>query len=423
MKRIIFLGYSLLMVQLTIFGQGSWRKANDAPVFNRIDDIAFINDSVALMGQDGKIYRSDDGGDNWILIGNLPHKAYVRSIEFLNDSTGFIGTIFDTKNGVALYRTDDGGKNWHSVSDRVQGGMYGICGLDHIGSTIIGVGIYSEPGRFYISRDGGDTWKSYLIPESAALVDCVMLDENTFLVAGNSPDGRKGLILKSKDGGETWAEVAKSQYAMSFCWKLSLRDDGLGLGSIEEAPTAFITHDHGDTWEEVLVDAQNKDTLRFGGAYFINEKLGWLGIQWGMGTWETRDGGKNWKPIPFGGAINKIRGTNKGRALATGNTIYIYDGLSITKDQPTDRPVRHSLKVSPNPAKDRIRLDIFLPNPTSLRLDLLDEQGYLIRQLFRGGVPAGNISKEYSIGNLSPGTYVIWMRTNEGHLSGKLIVY
>ena len=50
MKRIILLGFSLLIVQLSAFGQGSWRKANDAPVFNRIDDVAFINDSVAFMG-------------------------------------------------------------------------------------------------------------------------------------------------------------------------------------------------------------------------------------------------------------------------------------------------------------------------------------------------------------------------------------
>ncbi len=422
MKRIILLGFSLLIVQLSAFGQGSWRKANDAPVFNRIDDVAFINDSVAFMGQDGKVYRSEDGGDNWTQIGNLPNQAYVRSIEFLNDSTGFIGTIFDIKNGVALYRTDDGGKNWRSVSDKVQGGMYGICGLDHIGQTFIGVGIYSEPGRFYISRDGGDTWKSTLIPESAALVDCLMLDENTFLISGNSPDGRKALILKSDDGGESWREVAKSQYVMSYCWKLSIRKNGLGLGSIEEAPSSFITHDFGNTWEEILVDVQDKNTLRFGGAYFINDNLGWLGIQWGTGSWETQDGGKSWRPIPFGGAINKIRGTSKARAIATGNTVYIYDGISITSSQPTDRPIRHSLKISPNPAKDRFRADIFLANPTSLRLDLLDMQGNLVRQLFRSGVPAGNISKEYTLGNLLPGTYVVWMRTNEGHQAVKMVV-
>jgi len=132
---------------------------------------------------------------------------------------------------VGLYSTTNGGVSWARINNSVTGGMYGICGLDHKNQTIIGVGIYSEPGRFYISKDGGNTWQSKQIIESAALVDCLILDENTFLLAGNSPDGRKALILKSTDGGETWVEVAKSIHNMTYCWKLNIGENGLGLAS------------------------------------------------------------------------------------------------------------------------------------------------------------------------------------------------
>ena len=152
----IFLATILLLLLFlgTSFSQGSWRTAANAPKFNRIDDISFTNDSTAFMGQDGKVYRSVDGGDNWTQIGSLPNNAYIRSIEFLDDSIGYIGTIYDAVGGVGLYSTTNGGVSWTRINNSVTGGMYGICGLDHKNQTIIGVGIYSEPGRFYISKDG-----------------------------------------------------------------------------------------------------------------------------------------------------------------------------------------------------------------------------------------------------------------------------
>jgi hypothetical protein len=39
--------------------------------------------------------------------------------------------------------------------------------------------------------------------------------------------------------GETWVEVAKSIHNMTYCWKLHIGENGLGLGSIEDAPTSL----------------------------------------------------------------------------------------------------------------------------------------------------------------------------------------
>lgn len=419
----IFLATILLLLLFpgTSFCQGSWRTAANAPKFNRIDDICFTNDSTAFMGQDGKVYRSVDGGDNWTQIGSLPNNAYIRSIEFLDDSIGYIGTIYDAVGGVGLYSTTNGGVSWTRINNSVTGGMYGICGLDHKNQTIIGVGIYSEPGRFYISRDGGNTWQSKQIIESAALVDCLILDENTFLLAGNSPDGRKALILKSTDGGETWVEVAKSIHNMTYCWKLHIGENGLGLASIEDAPTSFITHDGGSTWQEITIDP-TQEKQRFGGAYFINEQLGWLGIQWGVGTFETKDGGSSWHRIDFGGAINKIRGTSHNRAIATGNTIYIYDRNSSTQVSPTDMPVKHRLSVSPNPAMSYITIDAHIALATALRIDIMDTNGRLIHTITHQSTKAGDYKWNYDISKNPPGVYFVWMRTNEGHRVSRVVV-
>ena len=136
-----------------------------------------------------------------VIIGHrsaLPNNAYIRSIEFLDDSIGYIGTIYDAVGGVGLYSTTNGGVSWTRINNSVTGGN-GICGLDHKNQTIIGVGIYSERAGFIsqgmaeIAAKQTDYWECCI----GWLSD---IGWNTFCSAGNSPDGRKALTLKSTDG-------------------------------------------------------------------------------------------------------------------------------------------------------------------------------------------------------------------------------
>ncbi|MBK6372243.1 MAG: hypothetical protein IPF67_03090 [Saprospiraceae bacterium] len=202
MKFILIQLLILFFFNKEIYAQGGWRFAADAPSTSRFDDIYFTNDSVAFIGQKGIIYRSEDRGERWSQIGSLPNNAYIRSIEFINDSIGFIGSIYDAVGGTGLYKTVNAGITWTRIDNQVSGGMFGICGLDHMGSTIIGVGIYSEPAKFYFSKDAGQTWTSKSIPQAAALVDCQMLNDSTYLIAGNSNPLRNASIYKTIDYGK-----------------------------------------------------------------------------------------------------------------------------------------------------------------------------------------------------------------------------
>ena len=63
------------------------------------------------------------------------------------------------------------------------------------------------------------------------------------------------------------------------------------------------TTDSGKSWKEIPLVADFN--LREFGISFIDEKRGWVGGS--TGGYETLDGGKIWKPVEMGKAVNKIR--------------------------------------------------------------------------------------------------------------------
>lgn len=411
-----------LLIIVQAWPQGGWRIAADAPSTSRFDDIYFTNDSVAFIGQKGIIYRSEDRGERWSQIGSLPNNAYIRSIEFINDSIGFIGSIYDAVGGAGFYKTVNAGITWTRIDNQVSGGMFGICGLDHMGSTIIGVGIYSEPAKFYFSKDAGQTWTSKSIPQAAALVDCQMLNDSTYLIAGNSNPLRNASIYKTIDYGKTWTDVAKSDAPASYCWKLNVNSNGLGIGSIEDGKTTFITHDYGDSWQEVFVVENAAESLPLGGAAFLNDSIGWAGDQWNAGLWETKNGGNSWQYVEFGSSINKIKILDSNTAIAVGKSVYIYNLETIATSKIVEKTNFHTMNINPNPASNEINISVDLIQNTAMRLDLMDENGTLIRELYRASTPVGGWKHSFKIGDLKSGIYYVWMRTNEGHLVKRVSV-
>jgi hypothetical protein len=90
-------------------GGDSWEFIDLAikPTYNKfycIDNVVFI------AGENQKIFKSVDWGNNWEII-NTPIPAWndVRNIYFYNEMIGFIDGVTD------IYKTTDGGTSWKTV--------------------------------------------------------------------------------------------------------------------------------------------------------------------------------------------------------------------------------------------------------------------------------------------------------------------
>ena len=156
MKFIITLITSLILL-IPASGQGQWDVLNEGGFFVQIE---FVNDHVGWMGTDGKLLKTEDGGETWISI-PVETDLWINQIDFINEQIG-----------------------WYTAT-------------------------YYGPGErhFIISKsyDGGLTWTIQLnrVGRSSRLN---AVNDSVVYVAGDS------FILKTSDGGMSWMDQTPNLY-------------------------------------------------------------------------------------------------------------------------------------------------------------------------------------------------------------------
>lgn len=427
-KHLLLIAFSVI-TQFQINAQGAWQTIPNAPIGYRADDLMFINDSVGYTCMDQIPYKTSDRGTTWDSL-SIPNPGWrIRAIEFINDTMGYVG-LLTLISPDGLYRTTDGGITFNSLNSMVTGGFGAICGLDHMGDTLIAVGSFDEPAFFYKTSDNGQSFiKVDMSPYASALVDCYMMDASTYFLGGvsDSASGYKAIILKTTDGGGTWVQVAiAASPAISYCWKLFFRPGGLGFGSIELGNfTVFRTIDFGNTWQEIYTDSTNNtgNGNAFGGIAFINDTLGWVGVQHAPGYCQSTDGGLTWTSDTATSSINRIVVLDSVTALAAGYTIYRYNfNVTSAEEHFVDYVPLHSMHIYPNPVVSNAVVKLNLGSNTSVLLDILDNKNAYVKRIIRTAKNKGTHEIPFSTAGLKAGIYNIVLRTNEMFLSERFEV-
>jgi photosystem II stability/assembly factor-like uncharacterized protein len=331
----------------------SWKKLVTVPCKGKQDDIHFVSPDIGWYGNgEGKLYGTRDGGTTWTKLLDKPG-TFIRALGFIDEKTGFLGNVgTDYYPGVTdkqpLYRTDDGGVTWTPVITPGIEAVAGICGIDILpqkrvfqGEAVMShivhaAGRVGGPAMILRSLDSGKTWTVLDLSKQAGMIlDVKFFDANNgFVCAATKSDLGEGqaLILRTADGGKTWTPAYTSGRKLENCWKMNWPSRKVGYATVQsynDDPTntkriIVKTIDGGKTWKESpLVTAPGVQQFGIG---FVDEMRGWVGCR--AGGYETRDGGKNWNPVEFGRAVNKIRIVRSGgvtRAFAIGADVYRID--------------------------------------------------------------------------------------------------
>ncbi len=158
------------------------------PNTNNINSGNFFDEQNGICFNDVHLFRTADGGNNFIQITN----DYVSDFHFINNTTGYIVVNHDTTSEIK--QTTNGGTNWiqKSVINR------NINRIKFINSN---TGYLLTYDRIYRSTNSGTNWKYVEIPSQLRAFDFDFATENTGWLCGDN-----SMIIKIINGGSIFVE-------------------------------------------------------------------------------------------------------------------------------------------------------------------------------------------------------------------------
>lgn len=215
-----------------------------------------------IVGDNGTILRTSDGGITWVLqpqkVSRIVNTSTgpkrvsgsdIRNLSGIQFANSQIGWIISTTNAL-IRRTNNGGQTWHYTKDRPT---------------------------------------TYLTPpprSRKSLVAMHFINETTGWVVGGF-----GAILKTTDGGDTWEIQRPSSTKPSgrsyYRSKIHFLNENFGWTVGGPSDTVLITSDGGQTWLAANLLSDISDV------HFINENEGWaVGAKGTIAR--TSNGGESW---------------------------------------------------------------------------------------------------------------------------------
>ena len=221
----------------TTDGGDNWVNiSNPTDQLENYNDILFLNENEYLLAGDS-IYRSDDGGQSW----TSTSIASVEIVGFYNSGS----QLYAMGNNGRIYWSEDDGLNWQEISN-------------NIGSTIFSVFFLSESeifagtlsGLIYKTEDGGDSWVETSTPSNSLISDIYFINENTGFA---TVQAWSNTILYSNDGGQSWSE--RTLPATAIWNQIHFIDEQNGWICEGNASSGRIiqTSNGGQSWEEIYL--------------------------------------------------------------------------------------------------------------------------------------------------------------------------
>lgn len=251
------------------------------------------------IGEEGKIFRTVDGGLTWTETGTLPHEGERIIITMLPHPTD-PDIIYASVQGIGggIYRSPDAGETWARTADGLEYMpftpgheefylYYAMLSMtvDPRNPSTLYLGAGGCWGGVYRSRDGGDTWvrrsSAYNGAVQAMEYDSQALDSgdpdfyfpvrlwlssievdpnnsNHLLAAGSRGDyifsDRQGILFESWDAGDNWSLVRRTARSDYFPEALTgLAINRLRPGEIYLSTESGVTYslDGGSTWNDM----------------------------------------------------------------------------------------------------------------------------------------------------------------------------
>ena len=357
-------------------------------------------DRIFGAWQFGGLCRSEDGG-----------KTVDKNITYEINNSGEKGQwitpyAMDPNNPDIIYggyrnlwRTTDGGDTWlkiFNVDEYIQetGNTNGMSDIEISRTDPERIIIYKSPfynwnldttfiHEMYMSRDGGNSFEpvTQLLPESINLVNDIEIDDDNsdhvWIVGTAGSLG--GVMYESKDGCKTWENKNKAMIfpGANYAVVLDSRTDE-NVVYVGNEGVVYMTSDSMDKWETYSKDLPLSRVYELEINY-PSERI--YAATYGRGVW--------YAPL--------------------------FDpNVSVDDNQSGES----SLKISPNPSKDRIEVQIANKETTAALVAIIDINGRIVRN-YNMNIESGQFTIEHG---LNPGVYFINITIGSKIMSSRFVV-
>ncbi|MCH8081203.1 MAG: hypothetical protein IID52_02315 [Proteobacteria bacterium] len=255
-------------------------------------------------GPGSSLYRSYDGGENWIEIteeDGLPGGEWGRaSFAIAASNPDKVYLVLETEKNNVAARSDDGGVTWTVTNEEINNTgrpfYYTEIQVDPKNENRV----YNIQSTVHMSIDGAKTFEMLPMINCCSAPNAIHIDVHSMWINPNNPDhmmlGNDGGIAISYDMGATWRHVANLPLAQFYHINVDndhpyniyggLQDNGSWRGPSEVWENGGIRNFH---WQEVFFgdgfdtlpdpeDSMQGYAMAQGGAL----------VRWDMHTGETR---------------------------------------------------------------------------------------------------------------------------------------
>ena len=219
----------------------------------------------------------DNPSNGWTLQ-LLPslNGATISDVTFLDSLTGFI-TSYDSTAAGHIYKTSNGGNNWILIKSNVYP-------FTNIAFSSYNVGYCSSWDTIFKTTNNGVNWNPLPNPYGFWPADMYVLDENNIWVADNN--GLVGGLFRTTDGGQSWIrQYYNFQQNPDKVYMVNKNLGFMGRGSFPFGSYVGRTTDGGFNW--VIT---NEDST-FTDMHFIDSLTGWRAVG---NILKTSNGGLTW---------------------------------------------------------------------------------------------------------------------------------
>ena len=438
-----------------------------------------LNSDFLVLGNDGGLYISQNGGNSWTWKNNLPItqfytcEADYQFPERLYGGAQDNGTnrtmtgdpddwesiywgdgfyvLVDPENNNYVYAEYQYGNLARSVNggDSFSSAMSGINSSDRKNWNTPVVFDPSNPSvlyygsqQVYKSTNKAASWSS-VSPDLTNGEGSGNLTYGTITTLAVSPINPE-LIYAGTDDGNVWVKESGSSDWEFISSELPVRwvtrvatdpyDEETAYVSFsgyrydEFLPHIFKTTDKGQSWEDIsgnLPEAPINDIIP------DPEQDSTLYIATDVGVFVTRDDGISWELI--GSNLPTVpvmdlklhNPTRKLIAATFGRSMYAYDLFQDTILTSVQKPLPDisvsDISVFPNPFSEKVQVKFYLPMRENGEISILNSSGEKVKVIFSGRLHKGENNFQWNTINTLPGNYIVNMRIGNEIISKKIV--